>query len=621
MRPSPRGLLCSRHLLRLLLSTLLLGLVAACGGGDGQPDPMARFTGQMLDWRECDATLVSGGMNDIPYADTIKALGTRVRCTLMWAPLDYANPDRGEVAIALLRVAAESASDRRGAILFNPGGPGDDGLFLAPLFARLWMGAKPDGTGASFREIARRYDIVGFSPRGTGASTRLVCATNEHAPFVASTNADRSPANVQAMLDAARLQAQACRKNPLTPFINTDATVRDMDLVRQLLRDDKLNYFGFSYGSWLGVWYASVFPERTGRLVLSGSVDVTTTLPGVFLLQGMGMQRALDQAIAPYAARHDDRYALGSDVAAIRRIQPALPIPLRTAVSEVLQAGIGNARHAEETTLALRAAQLLSSWLPARPENLSPTDLAALEAAIAAKIDGPQAFVRDPALNAIAQDQARTISAGYFYLARRTTEPVELTANVSTQWAVACNDTAPGWTEAAWVAENDRDAALYPFLGGYWTPLPCLYWGGPSVLRPSLEGARQFGGTLILHGSLDPQTPLEGALKTFAALPGSSLVQVDGEYTHGVLPPYGNDCVDLPFVDYMLAAKQPPREATHCPANPLPADVTKQAGVTTKALGAADRRSALFTDPALAEQLTGQIQDLVSAKLRPTPRH
>ncbi len=137
---------------------------------------MARFTAQELEWKACDATIVPGGYGGTAYADTIKALGERARCALMRAPLDYASPERGEVAIALLRVAAEGPQPRRGAILLNPGGPGDDGLFLALLFGRLWSDVRTDGAGAQFKELAQTCDLVGFSPRGTGAGTRLTCA-------------------------------------------------------------------------------------------------------------------------------------------------------------------------------------------------------------------------------------------------------------------------------------------------------------------------------------------------------------------------------------------------------------------------------------------------------------
>ncbi len=103
---------------------------------------------------------------------------------------------------------------------------------------------------------------------------------------------------------------------------------------------------------------------------------------------------------------------------------------------------------------------MLKSWLPPRPEALSPAKLAALEATIASRIEAPRAFVTDAARNAIAQDQAPTISAGFFSKARHETDAVELTANRSTQWAAACNDTVPGWDETAWVAGNDRNAPL-----------------------------------------------------------------------------------------------------------------------------------------------------------------
>lgn len=606
------------HAIACFASATVL-LLGACGGGEDAPaDPLDRFANQVIDWKVCDPTLVPGKFDGTAYAETIAALGERARCTLMRAPLDYANPDRGEVVIALLRVAAETRQQRRGAILFNPGGPGDDGLFLAPLFARLWGNAKASGSAAAYKQLSQSYDLVGFSPRGTGASTRLTCGSNEQLPFVASPSADRSAANVQAMFDVARLQAAACDKNPLTPFINSDATARDMDLVRRVLRDDKLNYFGFSYGTWLGVWYASLFPERTDRLVLSGSVDITTTLPGVFLLQGMSMQRALDAVLAPYAARHPDRFALGSDPDEVRRVHPTLPMNLRAATSEVLVGTMGNAIHADKNVLGLRAAQVLADWLAPYLDVTGPA-LDPVEALINAKIATPHAFVPIDNYDAIARTQASNIAGGYFSKVRRETNPVDLGAHESTQWAVACNDTAPGWDEGTWVAANDRNAAAYPFWGGYWTSLPCLYWGGPSVTRPALDGALRVPGILMLQTQFDPQTAVEGARRTLGALTNAAMVEVDGEITHGVLPPYGNDCVDQPFAEYMLSGRLPPRESAHCAGNPLPADRTTSSAGTGKALALPSSRAALFNDPDTAARLLRQIQELI-ARSGPTPR-
>ena len=216
-------------------------LLAACGGGDGD-DPLAGFKGQKLAWQSCDPAILgdSGAATLNKSNVTLERFGTRLSCATMRAPLDYANPGKGELQVAFMRVAAEDPAQRQGAIMLNPGGPGGDGLILAPVFGAMWSGAdEQTTTGALYRQMARSFDLVGFSPRGTGASTRLQCNSDETKKFVANETADRSPTNLAAMLYNARLSAEACAKNPLTPYLNTDATARDMDLMRHLLGDEK----------------------------------------------------------------------------------------------------------------------------------------------------------------------------------------------------------------------------------------------------------------------------------------------------------------------------------------------------------------------------------------------
>src|SRR5690606_33555779 len=104
----------------------------------------------------------------------------KAQCAQMRAPMDYGHPDRGDVSVAVMRIAATEPAKRRGALFFNPGGPGGDGLGLATLLHSIFAGSDPaDPQGALQLRLLQEYDMVGFSPRGTGASSTLTCATNE----------------------------------------------------------------------------------------------------------------------------------------------------------------------------------------------------------------------------------------------------------------------------------------------------------------------------------------------------------------------------------------------------------------------------------------------------------
>ncbi len=146
---------------------------------------------------------------------------------------------------------------------------------------------------------------------------------------------NRSAENLQRAQHNARLMAQACLNNPLSQHIHTEATARDMDLVRALLGDDKLHYIGYSYGTWLGAWYARLFPERVGRMLLDSSLNIGERLDEQLILQEMADQRILDQIMLPYAARHQDKLALG-DAATLHNALLALSPSLKEVLFKLI---------------------------------------------------------------------------------------------------------------------------------------------------------------------------------------------------------------------------------------------------------------------------------------------
>ena len=557
-------------------------LLAACGGGNGDgngDDPLAGFKGQKLAWQSCDPAILgdSGAATLTKYKVTLEQFGTRLRCATLRAPLDYANPGKGELQVALMRVAAEDPTQRQGAIVFNPGGPGGDGLILAPVFGAMWSGAdEQTSTGALYRQMARRYDLVGFSPRGTGASTRLSCSSDETKKFVANETADRTAANLAAMLHNARLSAEACAKNPLTPYINTDATARDMDLMRHLLGDEKLNYYGISYGTWLGTWYAALFPERVGRMLLSGVVNQQQSLIKSFLTQPMGYQRAFDQAISPYAARHAGIFSLDSSAASLGTAFATLDVNLQVAVSQMVTGYLGNAKNATNAVLTVVAGKKLDGLLKAADVQAlldagNTTDAAALVNERIATTDFARTLTLNGQsydLNASARQLALQLASGFFDQVNRVTGPVNDVGGEALAYAVPSNDTAMGMDMQTWIATTNRNALSYPLAGGMLTNWPGLYWGAPSVTRPPLARAAQAGAIVMLQTSLDAETPVEGAELSLAALPNASIVLIRNDYTHGPMLPYGQPCVDDPVARYFLNGTPLPRH-TECDGTPL----------------------------------------------------
>lgn len=228
---------------------------------EGLVDPppgtgLGRYTAQQLDWTRC---------------------GDK-QCATALAPLDYGDPDGQAVTLALARKKAKG-EPRLGSLFINPGGPGGSGVSYVDSFSAKGLEA---------------FDIVGWDPRGVGDSTPVVCSNG--ADLDRYNAIDYSPddqAEEQAWIDGNRDFGRSCldRSGVLLEHISTEETVRDLDLLRQLVGDPLLNYYGASYGTDIGSLYAELFPAQTGHLVLDGAVNISGEDTEVS--QAVGFERAL----------------------------------------------------------------------------------------------------------------------------------------------------------------------------------------------------------------------------------------------------------------------------------------------------------------------------------------
>lgn len=227
---------------------------------------MQRYLDQRIEWSDC---------------------GKGLQCTAVRAPLDYAKPEGQAITVALAKREA-TEKPRIGTLFVNPGGPGASGVDLAAGF---------DSKGLE------RFDIVGWDPRGTGASTPVLCANGK--AMDAYTSIDISPDNAaeEAALEQIQLDfGRGCldRSGALLAHISTAETVHDLDLLRQLVGEDRLNYLGFSYGTKIGAYYAELYPHRVGRLALDGAVNLSDKKD---ISQLDGFERALGSFAAWCAER------------------------------------------------------------------------------------------------------------------------------------------------------------------------------------------------------------------------------------------------------------------------------------------------------------------------------
>ncbi|MER6079576.1 alpha/beta hydrolase [Streptomyces sp. NPDC001833] len=281
---------------RIRVAALTAALVLAClptGCSDGSKD--GDLAAQKLDWKNCPAPDEAEGGGDAP--SPLPGGGTW-QCATMKAPLDWSKPKGATIGLALIRARASGdASKRIGSLIFNFGGPGGSGVTTLPAF------------GTDYAALRTRYDLVSFDPRGVGRSDPVECENDAQLDnyFQQDATPDTSAERTQLINRTKQFNA-ACEKNSraILPHVRTTDAARDMDLMRQVLGDTKMHYFGISYGTELGGVYAHLFPKNVGRAVFDGVVDPTQDPEQSSLGQAKGFQLALDNFAADCTSKQTE---------------------------------------------------------------------------------------------------------------------------------------------------------------------------------------------------------------------------------------------------------------------------------------------------------------------------
>ncbi|MEW2037801.1 alpha/beta fold hydrolase, partial [Streptomyces sp. NPDC005534] len=269
--------------LRAAALTVTAVLLATWSTGCSSDTTNEDLTAQKLSWKECPAPSESEGGGSAPSP---LPGGMEWQCATLKAPLDWADPKGDTIGLALIRAKTSGdASKRIGSLVFNFGGPGGSGVTTLPAF------------GKDYAALRTRYDLVSFDPRGVGRSAGVECEDDQQLDKYFQQDATPDDAaETQDLLRNTKSFNAACEKNSgkVLPHVRTTDAARDMDLMRQVLGDDKLHYFGISYGTELGGVYAHLFPKDVGRAVFDGVVDPTQNPEQSSLGQAKGFQLALD---------------------------------------------------------------------------------------------------------------------------------------------------------------------------------------------------------------------------------------------------------------------------------------------------------------------------------------
>ncbi|MET9592795.1 alpha/beta hydrolase [Streptomyces sp. NPDC006516] len=475
---------------------------------------------------------------------TWKGCGTKsypaLQCATVRAPLDHDDPSGRQITLALSRVP-HTAKTSQGPLLVNPGGPGGSGLSMAG-FVAASLPAK----------VAARYDVIGFDPRGVGKSRpALDCVPKYFAPVRPDTVPDSYEAEKTARNRAASFAAACGEKHgDLLPFMDTVSAAKDLDVVRRALGADRINYFGYSYGTYLGAVYAKLFPERVRRLVLDSIVDPD----GVWYEDNLGQDHAFDarhKAFAAWVARNDATYRLGGDPAEVE----AAWYRMRDAVKKRPAGGKVGPGELEDTFMP---GGYYNGYWPRLAETFA-------------------AYVND------GDEEALATAYEDFGAVDRSGDN-----GYSVYAAVQCRDAAWPRTWSSWRNDTWQAHRKAPFMSwnNTWYNAPCATWP-VEPLEPVRVTNEAIPPALLFQATDDAATPYEGGVTMSRRLKGSALVVEQGGGNHGISLS-GNDCLDAYLVDYLTDGTLPgggggsgPDAVCEALPEPKPTPATK-AGANTK---------------------------------------
>ena len=486
-----------------LAGAALMGCGSEASAEWDEDAPVDAATGSGIEFGDCPA-LADGATRD-----------PRLTCGTIGVPLDHRDPDGPTIEVAVSKLATSQPDQRRGVLVLNPGGPALPGLdFPGELAASL-----PP-------EVLNSYDLIGFDPRGVGRSTPQSCGLTEQGP------ADLFPypaadGSIQANIDRGRAIAEQC--GDTLKFFTTSNTARDLDLIRQALGEEKISYWGQSYGTYLGTVYESLFPERADRFVLEGNVDPAKVWSESTAGWGQSMaDRFPDAARAAVAV---GGFGSGEDEVTANYLALADRLD-RTPVA------------LPGTSASLNGAALRSITYGLLLDNDKLPLAGQFWAAVARLADGAPTEADTAVLQQI-------LAAG-----GGATPGVPADNQATMLLALTCGDAEWSQDVEGAKAEVDADRAAFPLTAGMPVNVwPCAFWADPveAPVTVTDDGPRN---TLILQNRRDHATPwkdgvaLRETLGDRAAFVG---VENGGHYVWAS----GSACADQATVTFLTEGELP----------------------------------------------------------------
>ena len=490
----------------LALAATLAIIVSACGNSSSSNDNSANpldtttaFVVNPIEWTACDGST-----------------STEVECGNIEVPFDYANPDQGSFVLYVKRHNATNPADRVGSMMVNPGGPGFGGSSLAD-----------DAQYYFSQDIIDHFDIIAWDPRGTGESTPSVNCVDTFDEYFGLDSPPETPDEKQALIDASQAFNDKCeeKSGTILPYISTKASAQDINSLRLALGEEKVSFFGFSYGSELGTTWATMFPETVRAIVVDGAVDPNASS----IQEGMNQAKGFEGQLAAFLKQ----------------------------CSEKTTCAFHNGGNAEA------AFDKLVIDIDSKPlevsKNRTPVTQGVLFTAVAQAMYSDYYWPQlSEALNDAQLGDGKGILQLYDDYYQRNTDGTygnELEAFL----AISCLDD-PGATSTEEVDSHIEEfIAAAPRLGGNFAyGYSCALWPVKQADRVTITG-KSAGPIVVVGTTGDPATPLSSTRKMALGLEQGILIVVDANQHTG----YGaNNCVVKAVDDYLIKLIVPANELT-----------------------------------------------------------
>ena len=452
---------------------------------------LADYQSQKLIWSDCDKG---------------------VQCATMQVPVDYANIEPNQsFSIFILRHQASNTSARLGSIVVNPGGPGGSGVDYAYNWDTIISKAVSD-----------RYDIVGFDERGVSHSQPIRCLTDaQEDAYLSADGKVNGQKGLDAAIAAAKDFADKCAAaagNRLGHYGTIDSA-RDMELLRGLLGDKRLNFMGKSYGTYLGTLYANLYPSHVGRMILDGAIDPKESVANQNIYQAKGFDLALKSYLTANSTITSKEI---TDLLDQLHTKPIV-VGSRSLTQSLAITGIASGLYDNQTGWPM---------------------LTAAFSDIFKKNSGAK-------LLAMADDYNYRDSNGHF-----TSNQQDL------QQIISCLDFADPRT----VAQIESDQAAFtkaaPIFGPYlgYAGLSCKYWHVPALVTTDFTPLNSVTPILVIGVTRDPATPYQWAISLHQDFAQSQLLTFDGDGHTG--HNRGSSCIDSKVDQYFLTGAVPAAPVT-----------------------------------------------------------